>query len=169
MMELTARSSPGRSLLLILGSIAFVLGGLWMAGLFGEPPASRRWSPEMVRLIGWVAIIFFGACAILWTRRAFDGDPQLEISGAGIKWKPWSGDTIPWREIGDVSVWRHRGQRAIVLHLVNRERFPSRTLLGRLAGANRALTGGDISILMTGLDASFDQAFAAIRQYWPPR
>ncbi len=64
-----------------------------------------------------------------------------------------------------MSVWQFGAKKAIVLQLDNPARFPSRTVLGKLAGANRAMTGGDISISLTGLDKSFDEAFAAIREF----
>ena len=165
MMDLTARSSPWRMALLLLGAVGFIALGLWLTGLFGEPPQSRRWSPAMVHVIGWAAILFFGACAIVGAGRALDSGPQLTISVLGIQWRPWSEDVIPWAEIRDVSVWQFGAQKAIVLQLDNPARFPSRAVLGKLAGANRAMTGGDISISLTGLDKSFDEAFAAIREF----
>jgi hypothetical protein len=151
--------------LIILGAIAFVALGAWMIGLFGQPPQSRRWSPAMVHLVGWSSIIFFGTCAAVGIRRDFDSGPQLTISPRGIQWKPWSEDTIPWKEIRDVSVWDFRRQKAIILALRNPERYPSSSLAGKLAGLNRGLTGGDISISLTGLDKSFDEAFTAIREF----
>jgi hypothetical protein len=79
MMDLTARSSPWRMVLMVVGAFGLVAIGCWMAALFGEPPQFRRWPPE-------------------------------------------------------------------------------------LGGANRAPVGGDISISLTGLDKSFDEAFVAIRE-----
>ncbi|MFL6728970.1 MAG: STM3941 family protein [Sphingomicrobium sp.] len=151
--------------LIILGAIGFVALGSWMAGLFGEPLPSRRWSPAAVHLIGWSSIVFFGACAVVGIRRALDTGPQLTISAQGIQWRPWSQDTIPWREIRDVSVWEFRRQKAIVLVLYHPEQYPSSSLAGKLASVNRGLTGGDISISLTGLDKSFDEAFAAIGKF----
>jgi hypothetical protein len=165
MMELTARSSPWRMALIVLGAAAFVVIGMWMAGLFGEPPQFRRSPTALVQLFGWISIIFFGAAALVGIRRVLDAGPQLTVSAQGIRWKPWSEDVIPWREIRDVTVWEFRAQKTIILHLVDAARYPSGTLLGRLAGANRAITGGDIAISLTGLDRSFDEAFAAIREF----
>lgn len=163
--ELVAYSSPWRMALLILGAILFVALGLWMVGLFGEVPQSRRWSPEIIWIIGWASILFFGAAAIFGIRRAFDRDIQLRVSDQGIYWKPWSADTIPWHEVRDVGVWEFRKQKTIILCLHHPERYPSRTLLGKLAGANRGFTGGDISISLSGMTKSFDDTFATIRRF----
>ncbi|HEX6742426.1 MAG TPA: STM3941 family protein [Sphingomicrobium sp.] len=165
MMELTAHSSPWRMVLIVAGALGFVAIGCWMAGLFGDVPQFRRWPPELVQLFGWFAILFFGLAALVAIRRIFDGGPQLTISAEGIRWKQWSDDLIPWSGIGDVTVWEFGTQKTILLHLVDPVRYPSRTLLGKLGGANRALTGGDIPISLTGLDKSFDESFAAIREF----
>jgi hypothetical protein len=167
--ELTAFSSSWRTALLIIGAITFVALGLWMTGFFGEPPASRRWPPAAVHLIGWASIVFFGGGALLGIRRLFDSGVQLRISAHGIEWKPWSEQTIPWAQIRNVSVWQHRRQKAIILTLNDPERYPSSSLLGKLSGFNRALTGGDFAISLTGLDKSFEEAFLAIGDYWPRR
>ena len=162
---LTAYSSPWRMALVVLGSIVFVALGLWMVGLFGEVPENRRWSREFVQIFGWISIIFFGLCAIVGTRRALDSDAQLRISASGIYWKPWSEVTIPWHEVREVSGWRYRRQKFILLSLNHPERYPSSSLLGKLAAANRALAGGDISISLVGLDKSFEEAMDAIDEF----
>jgi hypothetical protein len=149
----------------IAGALGFVALGLWMAGLFGDVPESRRWPKQMVQLLGWISVIFFGSCAAVGLRRAFDTDVQLRISRQGIYWKPWSEATIPWHEIHDIRVWEFRKQRSIILSLHHPELYPSKSILGRLAAANRSLTGGDISISMTGLNKSFDEALAAAHEY----
>jgi hypothetical protein len=38
-------------------------------------------------------------------------------------------------------------------------------VLGALAGANRALTGGDISISLTGTDRKFAEALSAVERF----
>jgi len=45
-------------------SLAFIVGGLWMAGAFGLPPASMRYTVGFVRVIGWAATGFFGFCFV---------------------------------------------------------------------------------------------------------
>lgn len=154
-----AHHAPRRLLLLAAVSLVFVAAGMWMAGLFGAADHSR------MPLIGWIAIVFFGACAIGWIARLFDRREQLSISAAGIRFLPWSGDTIPWSEIEKVSVWEYKGTKTILLHLVHPWMFPSRTVLGKLAGINKRLTGGDISINVAGLDCGFNQVMAAITRF----
>lgn len=156
-----ARYSKLRVLLLMVGAAGFVILGAWVAGLIGETPRpDRAW-------LGWIAIIFFGFCLIAIGRRLFDDDVQLRVDRHGLMSKPWSDATIPWHEIVAVGVWEHRRQNVIVLKLADPDRFPSSTMMGKLAGTNRMLTGGDVSISMTGTDRGFDEAMQAIGRYLP--
>ncbi|MGE0179891.1 MAG: STM3941 family protein, partial [Sphingomonas sp.] len=63
-----ARTSPARVALMILGALVFVALGAWLIGWLGEPPASRRFSPQMIYAIGWATIIFFGLAALFGLR-----------------------------------------------------------------------------------------------------
>lgn len=161
MYTFVAKPSPWRMALLFAVAIAFVVGGAWLAGLLGEEyPHGREW-------LGWLCIVFFGICGAIGARRMFDREDVLRMGPTGLWYRHWSDDLIPWREITSVGVWEYKRQRTILLNLVDPARFPSSTLLGRLAGANRALTGGDIAISLTGTDRTFDDAMAAIRAYRP--
>ena len=157
--------SRWRIALLVLGSVAFVVLGAWMVGGFGPVPVSPRYPPEEIFAVGWLSVTFFGLCGAMWTRRLFDGREQLRIGPAGVRSASWSDQTIPWSEIVDVTTWSYRRQRAIILHLRNRGRFPGRGLAALLAGANRKLTGGDVAISLTGTSRSFDEALAAITRF----
>lgn len=159
MTDFVARPHMGRMLLLLLLSAGFVLLGLWIAGFLGEvPDPGKEWA-------GWLSIVFFGFCAVVIATRLFDKEDQVRIGSLGIYSKQWSPDTIPWSEIADVSVWEYQKQKSIVLHLKDPAKFPSKTMMSKLAAANRALTGGDVAITLSGTDGKFDQAMAAIAHF----
>lgn len=152
---------------LILGAVIFVLLGSWMAGLFGSPPTSHRYQQALVSAIGWSSIIFFGLCALVSARRLWDTGEELRIGRSGIRWTRWSDQTIPWSAISDITVWSGRGQSFIILFLHNPMQFPGKGLLGKMAASNRALTGGDVSLSLTGTTRCFDEAMNAIEQFYP--
>lgn len=155
----TARHSRWRLALLGAGAAAFVFGGLVITGLFGPPPRpGAEW-------FGWFCVIFFGLGGLAIMQRLFDRSEAVRIDGRGIYFKPWSEQTIPWSEIRDVTVWQFQGQKSIILHLADRGRFPSKKLLGKVAGANRALAGGDVPISLVGTDGNFADAMATIDRY----
>ncbi len=157
--------SRWRIALLLLVTFAFVLVGLWAVGAFGPPPVSRRASPAATNAIGWVCIVFFGLCGLAIIRMFFDKRVQLRINASGICWIRWSDEMIPWSEITDVTTWQYQLQKFVVLHLRDATRFPSQSRLAALAGASRALTGGDIAITMSGTDRSYSEAMEAINRF----
>jgi len=168
MEEFVAQHSRVRLALILLGAVGFVWAGLLFVGAFGPlTPASRRYSPEFFAIVGWLSLTFFGACAIVIAKRLIEGGEALRIGQTGISFAAWSDQTIPWSEITNISEWRFRGQRSIILHLRDPNRFPGRGILGFAANANRALTGGDVAISLTGTNRSFDEAVAAIARYCP--
>lgn len=159
MFDFVAKPSPWRLAMFLLGALLFVGGGAWMLGWIGTPPSDApRW-------VGWAAICFFGLAAAVLAMRLFDTEDVVRIGAPGIWFRHHSDDIIPWREIAEIGVWQHRGQKVIVLKLVNPERFPARGIAGALASANRALTGGDVAISLTGTDRSFADAMAAIERH----
>lgn len=165
MEEFVAFNSRWRLALIALGTVGFVVLGMLMVGAFGEVPSSRRYSADFTETVGWLCILFFGLCGIVIVKKFADDTPQLMVGPTGIRWSPWSDQLIPWQDIMNVTTWSHRRQKVIILHLKNPDHFPGRGLAAKLAGANRMLTGGDISISMTGTNRSYDDAMAAIATF----
>lgn len=169
MEDFVAYSSRKKTSLFMLGGLGFVGLGLWMAGVLGSPPSMGRYSGEFIRVIGWVAVVFFGLSLVVSFRRLLSLREVVRIGPAGIRWTQWSDQIIPWHEIVDVTLWTHRGQTVIVLHLQDAESFPGRGLAGLMAPANRLMTGGDISISLTGANRTVDEALSAMAEFKPSR
>ena len=112
--DFVAYPSRGRITLLVLGSMAFVAIGLWLAGAFGPAPVTTRYPVEVTIAIGWSSVAFFGLCGMGWTKRLFDTRECVRIGPAGIRWTHWSDETIPWSEVADVRTWSLKRQRLIV-------------------------------------------------------
>jgi hypothetical protein len=157
--EFTAHPSKWRTAALFLLGVGMTALSAWVA-------TSETVSAGVVaRAFGWFGLVFFGLCTLFFVKLFFDTDLHVRIDGKGIYWKRWSADTVPWAEIADVSVWEMSGQRSIILHLHDAAKFPSTSMMGKLAGANRALTGGDIAITLSGTDGNFDDAMAVIAHW----
>jgi hypothetical protein len=163
--DFVAYNSRWRVTLLFLGAVVAVAAGLWLVGAFGEVPRWRHHSAGYTMSVGWLCTLLSGFCAVAIAKKFFDGRVQLQVGPAGIVWSRWSDQLIPWSEITDVSTWSYRGQKVIILHLNNPDRFPGRGLAAKLAGANRMLMGGDIAISLTGTDRSYDDAMSAIAHF----
>ena len=156
-----ARVSRLRTGLLIAGALGFVAACLWILSL---PPGEIG---EKVVIAAYVGIPFFGLCAVVAARQLFRTDPVMEIDEAGILWRRWSDQRIPWSAIKGMSVLQIRNQRSLTLKLVDPDHYPGKGLMGLLAGPNRAMSGGDISLNMAGTDRRFDEMLAAVDRFAP--
>ena len=165
MNDFVARASLPRIISLAGACLLFVAGGLWMAGIFGEPPPSRRFSPETGVAFGWFVAAFFGLAFFAIARQLFRESELLVLNAQGLRSAQWSEQTIPWVELEEVSTWSHKGSASIVLHLRDPSLFPGRGVLGWLAGVNRSLTGGDVTIAMTICDKTVEETLNAIEHF----
>ena len=156
-----ARNAPLRLLVLMAASIGIVALGLWIAGSFGPPPRpGREW-------IGWLAVTFFGICAIAFTRRLFDKKDQIVVDRNGIFWRPWSAMTIPWGAIKSFEPLTVRNQHFVAIYLKDPSLFPRDGTARLLGGLNRGLGFGDLAISAVGTDKSFTELLAAVEHFAP--
>lgn len=167
MNDFVAHTSRWRTAFLVAGSLGFVAMGIWMTGLLGPVPVSRRAGPLMTEFWGWISILFFGLCAVAGAKLWCANSERLRINKSGIRWTGWCDQTIPWDEITDVTEWRYKSTKWIILHLRDPSRFPGKGLSGLAGRANRALAGGDVGITLTGTDRKFDEAMSAIASFRP--
>ena len=136
-----------------------------MLGAFGTVPQSRQHSSLTFQAAGLLTVTFFGLSAVSRMRMLVKRSALLCISENGLHWAEWSDAVIPWSEISEVSTWSSKGQRAIVVHLRNADRYPGRGLRAWMNKINRSFTGGDLVISMNNTDCTFDQAQQAIVRF----
>jgi hypothetical protein len=70
--------------LLFTGAVIFVILGIQFAINPEDWLSSRSKSPEFVRIMGMISIIFFGICGIFIGRKLFDRKIGLTIDENGI-------------------------------------------------------------------------------------
>ncbi|MEP0392003.1 MAG: STM3941 family protein [Erythrobacter sp.] len=162
-----ANSSPWRVLLIASGALVFVIGGLWLAGAFGEPPASSRYSEEARTLVGWLCSGFFSLIFLANAKQLFGNAERVVVNANGIRAVQWSDELIPWTEITGISVWKSRGNSFIILVLKNPEKYPGRGINNWLRSIERLYTGGDVWINLIGTDKNLDEALMAIEHFRP--
>lgn len=156
-----ARPARGRIALLAAGSLLFVLLGLWMAGLFGEPPRpGREW-------IGWVAALFFAVVGVGWALRLRESAPQIVIDDAGISARQWSEEHIPWSAVRDIGERRVRNQTFFSVQLKDVDDHPPARLLGRISAAQAGMGMGHFALSATGTDRSADELRDALACFAP--
>ena len=107
-------------------------------------------NPSIKGLIGgYVGLPFFAGVTILMIVRLFQTGPVVEVSTSGIGYHRWPQSFhVLWTDIANMSIRQQRRRKSLILQL--RPQEPTG------AAATR-------TILMVGLDGSFDDLLNAIR------
>lgn len=167
MNDFVAYPSRRRILSLIALGLIFVALSLWLIGLFGTPPASKRFSPFLTPFVGWGGLLFSATATAFWIRHFFERREMVRIGPAGVMVRRWSADTIPWNEITEIAPLEINGVKSISLKLRDRNQYPPRGLAALLARGDRFLTGGDLTISLSATDRQQFEALVAIDQFKP--
>lgn len=144
----------------LLGAAMFVAGGYWL--VTGDFSSSRRGA--LAPFLGWVSMIFFGACALVGLWRLLRPVAPLTLSSSGIRFILVSPDVVPWTGVSDVSEKRVYGQKYVRLALdpAVAKALPL-TLATRLVRAGRRLS--DLTIGAQTLKITHDELLRLVRAY----
>ena len=94
--EVYIRESKKKSLLILIGSLLFVIGGIYM---FFNPEGSSR-SPLFVRTVGLVSALFFGIAIFISVKQLIKNKLILTIDKKGIHVNPRKfNECIEWKNI----------------------------------------------------------------------
>ncbi|MDO3626352.1 STM3941 family protein [Mucilaginibacter sp. BT774] len=160
--------SKNKLALLLIGSTAFVLAGIW----FITNPKSlsteyNHKSPELVFAFGVASILFFGLCAFLILRKMFDNKPGLIINDSGINDNS-SGTSvgfIPWKDIEAVRKSVVVNQSMIMVVVNNPEEYinkQTRLITKKAMQINYKSFGSPIFISANGLKCDFNELYDSI-------
>jgi hypothetical protein len=154
--------------LLVAGSLLFVAAGIWML-LSPDLPDYFRIYGVLIPApwLAWTCIVLFGGFAIGWARQLWRTGPVMEIGPQGLLWHRWSEEIIPWDAFERAEAVTIQRQKMVSLWLHDPQAHRSTKLLGRLAGANKAMGFGDISLTAQGTDRSFDDMANAVAEHAP--
>ena len=155
-----ARASRLRIVRLVAAAILFVILSLWMAGLFGAPPRpDKAW-------IGWIGAPFFVLGALMWGLRLREPAEQIMIDEAGLTWRQWSEEHIPWSEIAAIDEQRIGRQTFFAVHLHDADAHPPSRFLGKIAAAQAGMGRGHFSIATAGMDRGPEDIREALNRFW---
>lgn len=158
------RQSPWQTLLLIAGALVFVaLGTLMISGSIGKA------RPDIfVQAIGWISVLFFGACGIVggWRFMTVRG-PVVTLSPVGIRDMRIAEETIPWRAIRGISTWEYQRQKVMVLQVdpALERRLTLSTIARMSRRANAALGADGLCVAATGLSMRYADLLATTKAY----
>lgn len=152
MTHLTIKPSRARYLLLLAASLGFVAAGVFILLAGGKAVA------------GWMAILFFGACSLVFVQQMLDAKPRLIIADEGVFDRTLGIGMIPWWEIQGAFVKSISGNDFICLQLADPGKY-----LDRLSDVRRAMTTANealgftpISLNMSGLAVDTTEIFELV-------
>jgi hypothetical protein len=156
--------SKKKIVLLLLGAIAFVAGGIWIASNPERfiPNIFRITNPEIIRISGIVGILFFGAAGIYGIKKLFDKKVGLIIDSNGItdNSNASSIGLIEWNDISDIRTKQVMSTKFLLIDIVNPEKYIGKAKNGiqaRLMKANMNMYETPLSITSNTLNYDFGE------------
>lgn len=155
--------------LLLIGSIVFVVLGVWFVM---EPDQFSRGplrNPTVVTIVGVAAIVFFGFCALYALRKLPGNKPGLIIDESGLTDNSGavSAGKILWTDIDDFSIIAIQKQHFILLHVKNPQDYIDRqtgVFKKKMMQMNFKLYGSPLTINSNGLKITFDELHKLIAE-----
>jgi hypothetical protein len=152
---------------LLVGALLFVAGGIWLVKNSG----TFHTSPLLITILGYLAIVFFGVCALFIVNKLFDSRPGFMIDNDGMtdNSSTFSVGFIPWADVKGISVNEVGNQKFINVKVEDAEGYINRqtNALGKRATSmNYKMYGSPVNISAGSLRISFDELYAAINQRW---
>ena len=156
-----------RTQLILMGAVSllFVLGGLWMVGLLGEPPEARRLSPMLRIIFGYGAILFFGVLSLATLQKALTGGLALRIDETGLYYPRVSKTTMAWEDIESFRLTDVMGTKLVAFELREGHNVPIGPIARLSMSANKAMVGYSNSIATNGIDATAPEVAAAMKAF----
>ncbi|MBN8858033.1 MAG: hypothetical protein J0H29_06575 [Sphingobacteriales bacterium] len=154
--------SKNKSALLMLAAIAFIAIGCW---LIITPPQSGNdffSNPVLLRVIGIIAVAFFGTAAYFIARNLTAKGPGLIIDNAGISDLSGaaSAKKIFWKDIEAIEVLTIKSQRLIMFKVSNPQDYingQSNRFKRKMLELNYKWYGAPVGISANGFKISFEE------------
>ena len=153
--------SKRRLILLLVGSCAFVVGGIWMSRAEVDPrdPMAFFRYPPVVHGTGLACIAFFGLTGAVSFWKLFDKRPGLVLNAEGLidNSSGSAAGPVPWSDIAGFEVVQIFGQKLLIVKMVDPNRYaeigspPIRTL----RRMNLKLCGSPIALSSNALRIDF--------------
>lgn len=154
--------SKKKNVLLVLGSLMFVLAGLY----FIYDPNGFKYSPSTIRIIGIISIIFFTLCGYLITKKLFSKENALVISNEGILDNTNLNPPllVKWNDIKSMSMIKIGNQKVVLLQISNPEYYINQAsgIKKQIMNTNFKSYGSPICLSGNSLQISTDTLYQII-------
>lgn len=152
MQSLAIGASRGRWIVLLVVSLCFVAGGIFILKVGGAPR------------VGWMNVVFFGGCAAVFAWQMADSGPRLVFGDQGVFDRTLRVGVIEWNDIEDAALASIHGNPFVCLYLRDEAKYIARLspLMRRMVQLNRRMGFPALSLNLTGVDADPEAVHALI-------
>jgi hypothetical protein len=164
-------TSKKKSLLMLIGSIAFVALGTWMLFEADSLTGWRGRSPLVTRAIGVASILFFGAGIVIGIKRLLKSEIAIVIDRDGLHAGSSKslGKFIPWDGISGFDEIKIYSTRILIIRVKNSTYWlenEDNQIRKKLMQFNIANYGSPFSIASAGLEISHDELVSKLNLYF---
>jgi hypothetical protein len=161
--------NKSKILVMLAGALVFVAIGFWFVIAPPEIKNAFWGNPTRLKIAGYASIIFFGLCAVIFTRKLPDTKPGLIIDHLGLfdNSGGLSAGQILWEDIESISVLEIQKQKLLMIHVNNPQDYIGRQtnfLKRKGMEMNYKMYGTPVSITTNGLKISFHELFTLVNQ-----
>ncbi len=172
MTEIKIPLSKTKIILLMIGALAFVIGGIFGV-LDAERFASTLYPNNLVFYGGLAAVLFFGLCFVFIAKKVFSDKPGLTINENGIidNSNATSIGLIEWNDIIEIetiqinvpvygTMWTTKSPKMLIIKTSNPEKYikRSKNIISKKAmEANNKMYGTPLTIIANSLKIKFSE------------
>ncbi len=161
MNEIKIPLSKTKLIFAFIGSAIFILIGREFILMPEKYVSPLMRSPELIAIVGYASVIFFGLCLIYILYKASDKKPGLIVNGNGITDNSnfSSVGLIEWSEIIGIRSQQVMSTKFILIDVLNPEKFiqKSSKFKASLLKTNMKMYGTPLSITSNSLRYNFDE------------
>lgn len=153
--------SKKKLLLIIIGSILFVLASVWLV-FFLDGERITRFNPILIKAVGIIGILFFGMACVPAIQKIIKDKIGLIINNEGIIDNSNAIDIglIKWEDITHVQTAKVSSTKFIMIFVSNPEEYIERSsskIKRKMMQTNYKNWGSPLSISSTSLQCSFTE------------
>jgi len=121
MERLEIYSSKKKSFLLLIGSLLFIIGGIWIFINAENLTSFRSRNPIFLKGIGIISVLFFGFGVYVSIKQLITNQLLLVIDKAGINVNPRksTSKSIEWKNVDGFSELKIQSQKFVIIQVNN--------------------------------------------------
>jgi len=151
--------SKTKVILMVLGSLLFVCAGFWIVLTIADQQS--RYNSVFLKIVGMIAVLFFGTTGVFSLKKIFDNKPGLIIDEKGII--DHSGGVsiglIEWVDITGVRTVQVMSTKFLLIDTINPDKYYEKAsrFKRRMMKYNMNMYGTPLSIASNTLKYNFDE------------